>query len=736
MVISTDEIVMKTLQNTYQLIKERSYNRDLLVLLLYLILTIVLTYPLILHMTESIFGTRGDSFQVLYILWYAKQALLNQNPNMTLDYTNYIFYPTGIYLSFLSSPFNQLISIPLQELFGLPATYNIIWLLSFVLGGFGTYLLVKYLTGNEIAAFFSGIVFAFAPYHFAHALGHMGATTIEWIPFCALYLIKMVREKGMKNYILAAVFFILVGASDLQYMIFTAIFAGLLLLFEIIEAIITSHGESRIDYAIKKIKEIIPGFIVFGVISLLIVVPLNYSMISIAISDNNYLKPEESESMRYSADLVGFFIPSALHPLFGGWLQANVYNKFVGNVVEYTTFIGYTVLLLALYAIITRRMEKYVIFWTISAISFFIFSLGPVLHLLGNTDFFGFTVTLPFALLKHIVPFLENTRTPGRFDVLVMLSFAVLSGYGLASLLSRARNNSRRYLFASVLVLLLLFEFWSTSMISAVKAPTFYEEIGKDTETYALLEIPASTNYSCGLYCEYYQTVGNKPMVGGQVARWPHDIRDFEINTPYIHQLTYLSNTSEDIFDQNITDIGSSILQYYNIRYVIVHRDYLSGPQLHAVTDYLNASPHMELVDYADDNITVYRVSNGSMKLFMIPGDGWWYVEQWGENFTRWMNDNATLFVYSPSPGDFNLSFASLGINNNTLQVFVNGKKVYEKQMNPSFTSVKVPIRLNEGDNIVWFKSTDGSIRPCDISELNSTDTRNISFAFQNVSIL
>ncbi len=198
-------------------------HHDLIIApILYIILTIILTYPIILNMTTSILGSGGDDRQVLNYLWYAKQALLSPNPNMTFSYTNYIFYPYGIHISLLMSPFNQLLGIPLQELFGLPATYNIIWLLSFVLGGFGTYLLVKYLTGNEIAAFFSGIVFAFAPYHFAHALGHMGATTIEWIPFCALYLIKMVREKGMKNYILAAVFFILVAASDLQYMIFTS----------------------------------------------------------------------------------------------------------------------------------------------------------------------------------------------------------------------------------------------------------------------------------------------------------------------------------------------------------------------------------------------------------------------------------------------------------------------------------------------------------------------------------
>ncbi|RXA19944.1 hypothetical protein EQO05_07305 [Methanosarcina sp. MSH10X1] len=108
--------------------------------------------------------------------------------------------------------------------------YTILWLLTFIIGAAGAYLLVKYLTDNKYAAFIAGIVFAFSPYHFSRGLCFFGAATIQWIPFCALFLMKTVKEGGTKNSVIAGIFFVLVAMSDLQYLIFMGIFAGLVLL--------------------------------------------------------------------------------------------------------------------------------------------------------------------------------------------------------------------------------------------------------------------------------------------------------------------------------------------------------------------------------------------------------------------------------------------------------------------------------------------------------------------------
>ena len=48
-------------------------------------------------------------------------------------------------------------------------------------------------------------------------------------------------------------------------------------------------------------------------------------------------------------------------------------------------------------------------------------------------------------------------------------------------------------------------------------------------------------------------------MVGGQVARAPRMPCDFELNTPLVNQLTYMT-PSNDIFEQNVTEIGNFVL--------------------------------------------------------------------------------------------------------------------------------------------------------------------------------
>jgi hypothetical protein len=212
-----------------------------IVFAIYALLTALLTYPVVFKVGTHIPGG-GDAFQWMFSLWYSGYALMHPDVT-TLTHNNLLFYPDGISTMPFPSAFNQLLYLLMSPVLELHVIYTILWLLTFAIGAFGAYLLVKHLTGNDYAAFISGIVFAFTPYHFVHALGHLGATTIEWIPFCALYLMKTFREGGTRNSILAGVFFILVGMSDLQYMVFMGLFAMLLCLYELYWLLANEKGK-------------------------------------------------------------------------------------------------------------------------------------------------------------------------------------------------------------------------------------------------------------------------------------------------------------------------------------------------------------------------------------------------------------------------------------------------------------------------------------------------------------
>ncbi|MCZ7403142.1 MAG: hypothetical protein O8C61_13045 [Candidatus Methanoperedens sp.] len=716
---------------------KKKISEKLIVIAFYIVLTVILTYPVFFEIRTHIAG-KGDAFQVLWSLWYSKIALLN--PDVSYNYITYIFYPDGVHISIpFGSAFNQFLSIPLQSLFGLVVTYNLLWLLSFLLSGYGTYLLVNYLTGNKTASLIAGIVFAFSPFHYAHALGHIGTLTIQWIPFCALYLMKIMREKSLKNALYAAIFFILVVMSDLQFIVYMGLFVGLLFIYGILIELKLSAGLKTLFERIVSLKYLLRKYLLFSVLSFAGVLPFTKDTIKTALSDNNFLQPDPSDSIRYSADLLGFFSPSSLHPLLGSWFSMHVNQFFTGNVAEYTTYIGYTVLILSIYAVIKLRKSMVVKFWGISAIIFILMSLGPVLKIMGQTQFtrFNITIPLPYIIVSKLVPFISNSRTIARFDVIVMLSFAVLAGYGISEINKKIDSNKRKNIFSLVITILIIFEFLSVPVVTSfADEPVFYKQISHDTEKYALLEIPATTNYTAGLKSEYYQTIHGKPIVGGQVARAPSGTLDFQNNTPFVREITFM-HSSNYVLNQNISEIGESVLNYYNIRYVILHIQDMTQDQLNFSNDLLQSTLKEKPDIYDEDSLVVYTVKNSSIMSFMSQDVGWNGLEEWNDVPTQWMENNGTIKIYYPDEKRVIISFNSTSFYKpRTLQAYVNGLLVFQKELlSQNITTEAMEVSLKRGENSLRFYTPDGCQHPIDIPELNNNDSRCLSLAFQNITL-
>ncbi len=116
----------------------------------YVLLALVMTYPLVLHLGSSIPGDGFDGWQNYWNLWWVKTALLDlhQSPY----FTHYLYYPAGYSLLFHTlNIFNSFLSLPVQLAWGLAASYNFVVLFSFVMGGYGAYLLALKAIGSKRA---------------------------------------------------------------------------------------------------------------------------------------------------------------------------------------------------------------------------------------------------------------------------------------------------------------------------------------------------------------------------------------------------------------------------------------------------------------------------------------------------------------------------------------------------------------------------------------------------------
>ncbi len=198
---------------------------ELPALLAFAALTLALTFPLVLHLGDRVAGDARDPMYALWLLsWDARAAA--GNPLHFAD--GNIFYPhRGAAFYGDAVPALALFAAPVRLLTGNPVTaYNVLFLLSFVLSGFGAYLLVKRLTSSRNAAFVAGLVFAFFPYRFAH-LGHLELLFCDWIPYCFLFLHRYFDEPSLRNMMGIAGFYILQALSCAYYGQFMTFFIGL-----------------------------------------------------------------------------------------------------------------------------------------------------------------------------------------------------------------------------------------------------------------------------------------------------------------------------------------------------------------------------------------------------------------------------------------------------------------------------------------------------------------------------
>ncbi|NOX62536.1 MAG: hypothetical protein GXP42_11425, partial [Chloroflexi bacterium] len=173
-------------------------------LLLLILLSLALTWPLVAHITTHVPGDGIDDPALAWNLWWAKYSWVDRAGEQGLAHNVFdgdvMFYPVGINLAFYTlTLLNGALSIPLQSALSLILANNLLLLSSFVLSGFGAYLLALEVLGlarsrAHAPALFAALLYAFASTKLFYAsLGQFNIASSQWLPFIALYLMRSLR---------------------------------------------------------------------------------------------------------------------------------------------------------------------------------------------------------------------------------------------------------------------------------------------------------------------------------------------------------------------------------------------------------------------------------------------------------------------------------------------------------------------------------------------------------------
>jgi asparagine N-glycosylation enzyme membrane subunit Stt3 len=162
---------------------------------------LVLTFPLVLHLSSGFYGRPGDASGTIAVYWwwsYALQHGLNLFDNSMLG------GPLGSgWQNLAFTVLDVAIMAPLSLLLGPVLAYNLQNLVSFPLTAAITYLLAREAGASRLGSAFAGLALAFIPYHLEKAMGHVTQTHLELFAGSLLLLLRWRRTRQWRYVVLS-----------------------------------------------------------------------------------------------------------------------------------------------------------------------------------------------------------------------------------------------------------------------------------------------------------------------------------------------------------------------------------------------------------------------------------------------------------------------------------------------------------------------------------------------------
>jgi hypothetical protein len=422
------------------------------VIVLYAVLTLVMTYPQIRVLDSGVSPDIGDPlFSTWRVSWFAHQ--LPRDPLHLFDAN--IFYPERDTLAFSDAVIVPSLMIAPLLWMGTPPLLacNILLLSGFALSGAGMFLLVRALTRSTAAGFVAGFIFAFLPYRYMH-YAHLELQMAMWMPLCLWALHRTAAWGRVRDGLLTGAFFALQTLSCIYYGIFFATW-----LVPVGVAVLLGSPRARLWPAVR-------GLAAGALLAAAIVGPFArpYLAARRAVGERPV-----SEIEFYSATPGNYLVAHQRNALFGP-LSAGRGEQ------ERELFMGVAVPLLALSAL-----------WPPVSAARMGYAVALALAFELSLGFNG----IAYSWVRDLVLPYRGLRVPARMAMLVGLSLAILAGYGVARISRLLKTRTARALVAAAIAAIVFAEYRSTLVLKRVwtSPPPVYATIA-NRPTAVLLELP------------------------------------------------------------------------------------------------------------------------------------------------------------------------------------------------------------------------------------------------------
>jgi hypothetical protein len=607
------------------------------VTLLYLGLTTILTWPVLPHLFEAVAGFDGrDSSQWVWFNWWGAKSLLalQQSP----AHVTWLYYPLGAdHPVLLATLFVPLMALPLTLVGGVQFAYNLVFLLSFVLGGTLFYLMGRSLVGLRFAAFLGGLIFIFAPNRMGHAMaGHLLLIATWSLPLFALAVIYLFRRPtwrwaGVGTVALTAL--VLTQPIHLAYFAlpFSLVYGGAVL--------VSRPGWTRL----RRTAVYAGGM---AALTLLLLLPFYLPLLRASLQgEQEFFTNEGLEE--HSTDLLAFVLPSPYHPF---WRNEDSPPPVLSTLIssprqmeERLAYLGLLPLALAVWAVVRGRPGVYR--WLVLALLAAVLAMGPSLKVLDEIT----GLALPYRWLMDL-PFLRWSRTPGRFNETTAFALAVLAAFGMAEIWPRLRGRRQQGVVAVLVTLFVLLEYliYLPFPIGGQKMPEFYDRLATEPPPGPLLDMPVTGSRRASNYSLLYQTRHDRPIAGGYIERDPPGTAEL---AQFFDRLLSPSSAQAVIEQTPSLETRRLILAQNNVQQVTARRWLMTDQAATATLAFLPevlGEPY-----YAGDEVLAWQApAAGTASLppytLLVAEKRWETTPDGGQLYLKEQSD---LFVYATHAG-------------------------------------------------------------------------------------
>ena len=449
----------------------------------YLVLTIAITWPLVLRLGTAVPKDLGDPLFSTWAIWWNATAL----PFTDAWWNAPIFFPSGNAMALADHRVGLgVITTPLIWAGASPVTaYGLAFLASFMFSAAAAYFLALEVSGHRPGAFVAGLVFGFHPFRAAH-LEHVELLSSYWLALALLCLHRWIRTRGRAPLVWLFVVLTLQALTSGYYYFYALILLGGWVawfalrqaswreLAEVTAALVaplvaiapvlwryrTAHtalGLSRSVYEVEQLSADIAGFLAPP--SLLAVwnqplTPANQEvalfpgatavavvLLAIALRPAMVTFPPIWPRVRLicaGGALIAIAVAIAAttvgpFALRLGPLRLSVSNLYKPMSVAAVFAVAWLVTLPRVREAWARRSPF--AFYVLATLAMWLLALGPTVRFLGERVLYK----APYGWLMMLPGFNESLRAPARFAMLAAVTLGVAAALAIARLAASGR---------------------------------------------------------------------------------------------------------------------------------------------------------------------------------------------------------------------------------------------------------------------------------------------------------